>query len=567
MDWLLGPGGNNYRSPGGFRQQKGADGGPWLSKFCAMNSHVSPLNLLVTNGPETAVVPETVKAVLGTGTPSGPQAKAATSTQARSLAGVYVEALGQAQRLSLRCHEAGSPALWARAGSAGGPGGPRQGQLRLVSEALQRGLATGKEVVDRALGWSWLEAQRATGVLVDPIQGVRVAPELACQQSLLDQDMVWAVGAWAPLKCPRLPGPQHAGAAAIPGAARQVCAGPQHGAGPAAPQDHFPYAAWGTELGQAAGGGGPGRGDGPDLREGRLAVPDVGARTEAQRHPQGTGGVAGVVLLPAGHKKSFFQASAEHLLPMGATLPVLEAQDATCMLVDPATGRQLWVDEVVSAGLFGPELHRQLLAAEQVVTGYHDPFGGIRIPLFQAMKRELVDRPPALRLLVTQLATGSLVCPAGRLRLPLEATLHFGCLDKESQQHLSQVAGFSDPGMQESLSCGQLLAHCVTDPETGLAFLPISVGSPGEEPQGPPFTEHSTWQALRAAVAAVSVGKFQGRPVLLRELLFSEAVPVEQRVTLTQQYKDGALSVEELAAAPRATHEQAAATARTTLAG
>lgn len=116
--------------------------------------------------------------------------------------------------------------------------------------------------------------------------------------------------------------------------------------------------------------------------------------------------------------------------------------------------------------------------------------------------------------------------------------------------------------MQESLSCEQLLAHCVTDPETGLAFLPISVGSPGAEPQGPPFTEHSTWQTLRAAVATVSMGKFQGRPMSL-----SEAVPVEQRVTLTQQHKDGALLVEELVAALRATHEQAAATAGTTLAG
>ncbi|XP_049556526.1 epiplakin-like [Orcinus orca] len=122
---------------------------------------------------------------------------------------------------------------------------------------------------------------------------------------------------------------------------------------------------------------------------------------------------------------------AEHLLPTGATLPVREAQDATRMLVDPATGRQLWPDEAVRAGLFGPELHRQLLAAEQVVTGYRGPFSGIRMPLFQAMTKELVDRPPLLRLLVAQLATGRRVCPARRLRLPLEATLHFGCLDKE----------------------------------------------------------------------------------------------------------------------------------------
>ena len=92
----------------------------------------------------------------------------------------------------------------------------------------------------------------------------------------------------------------------------------------------------------------------------------------------GTGSVAGVVLLPAGHKKSFFQATAEHLLPTGAMLLLLEAQAATCTLVDPATGRQLRVDEAVRAGLVGPELHRQLQVAEQAVMGYHDPFSGTR---------------------------------------------------------------------------------------------------------------------------------------------------------------------------------------------
>lgn len=196
-----------------------------------------------------------------------------------------------------------------------------------------------------------------------------------------------------------------------------------------------------------------------------------------------------------------------------------------------------------------------------------DPFSGTRIPLFQAMKKELVDRPLALRLLDAQLATGGLVCPTHRLRLPLEAALRFGCLDEETQQCLSQAAGFLDPSTQESLSYGQLLARCVTDPETGLAFLPLSVGALREEPQGPPFIEHSTRQALSAATTTVSTGKFQGRLVSLWDLLFSEAVPVEQRATLAQQHKEGTLSVDELAATLRATLEQAAATARTTFAG
>lgn len=83
---------------------------------------------------------------------------------------------------------------------AAGPGGPgAQGEAAGCRRAatgypdpyggkkLSLFQAIGKEVVDRVLGWNWLEAQLATGGLV-VICGVRVAPELACQQGLLDQE-------------------------------------------------------------------------------------------------------------------------------------------------------------------------------------------------------------------------------------------------------------------------------------------------------------------------------------------------------------------------------------------
>ncbi|XP_008533314.2 epiplakin [Equus przewalskii] len=571
-----------------------------------MNGHVSsPLDVLVTNDTKPAIVSKTMKAVLGADTPLGPSAEAASSTQARSIAGVYVEASGQAQSLYTAMKQGLLPgglglALLEAQAATGGLVDPAQGQLLPVSEALQQGLvglelkekllaaeravtgypdpygggrlalfqAIGKEVVDRALGWSWLEAQLATGGLVDPIQGTRVAPELACQQGLLDQE-TWrglsehepgsgALGFLDPNTLEKLPYHELLG---------RCVRAPNTGLALLPLKTTFCTLSGAVSLAELLEAGVLDQETAQGLREGRLAVPDVSARAEVQRYLQGTGSMVGVVLLPAGLKKSFFQAVTEHLLPMGAALPFLEAQAATCTLVDPASGRQLSVDEAVRAGLLGPELHRQLLVAEQAVMGYHDPFSGTRIPLFQAMKKELVDRPLALRLLDAQLATGGLVCPTHRLRLPLEAALRFGCLDEETQQCLSQAAGFLDPSTQESLSYGQLLARCVTDPETGLAFLPLSVGALREEPQGPPFIEHSTRQALSAATTTVSTGKFQGRLVSLWDLLFSEAVPVEQRATLAQQHKEGTLSVDELAATLRATLEQAAATARTTFAG
>uniref|UniRef100_A0A671FXA2 Epiplakin n=1 Tax=Rhinolophus ferrumequinum TaxID=59479 RepID=A0A671FXA2_RHIFE len=562
-----------------------------------MNGHASPHDVLITNGTEPAIVPKTTKAMLGTGTPSGPQA--------RSIAGVYMEPSGQAQSLYSAMKQGLLPdglglALLEAQAATGGLVDPAQGQLLPVSEALQQGLvglelkekllaaeravtgypdpyggerlalfqAIGKEVVDRALGWSWLEAQLATGGLVDPIQGVRVPPELACQQGLLDQEAWRGLSECEPGSgAQRFLDPNTLEKLSYSELLGRCVRAPSTGLALLPLKTTFRTLSGAVSLAELLEVGVLDKETAQGLQEGRLAVPDVSSRPQVQRYLQGTGSVAGVVLLPAGHKKGFFQAVAEHLLPMGAAFPLLEAQAATCALVDPATGRQLWVDEAVRAGLVGPELHGQLLEAEKAVIGYHDPFSSARIPLFQAMRKELVDRPWALRLLDAQLSTGGLVCPARRLRLPLEAALRFGCLDEETQQCLSQAAGFCDPGTQESLSYGQLLARCVTDPETGLAFLPLSGGALGEEPQGPQFIEHSTRQALSAATTTVSVGKFQGRPVSLWELLFSEGVPVEQRAMLAQRHKEGALSVEELEAVLRSTVQQAAVTATTTFAG
>ncbi|XP_036879216.2 epiplakin [Manis javanica] len=570
-----------------------------------MNGHTSPSDVLVINGTEPPTVPKTLKTVLGASTPSGSRAEATSSTQPKSIAGVLVEASGQTWSLYAAMKQGLLPtglglALLEAQAATGGLVDPTQGQLLPVSEALQQGLvglevrekllfaecavtgypdpygcgrlalfqAIGKQVVDRARGWSWLEAQLATGGLIDPVQGMRMAPELACQQGLLDQE-VWQglaerrpssgiPGFMDPNTLEQLPYSELLG---------RCVRAPGSGLALLPLKTTFRTLSGAVSLAELLEVGILGEGTAQDLREGRLAVEDVSTRAEVRRYLQGTGGMAGVVLLPSNHKKSFFWAITEHLLPLGAAVQLLEAQAATCTLVDPATGRPLWLDEAVRAGLVGPELYRQLLVAEQAVTGYHDPFSGTQVPLFQAMKKGLVDRPLALRLLDAQLATGGLVCPSRRLRLPLEAALHFACLDKETEQCLSQTTGFLDPSTGESLGYGQLLARCATDPETGLAFLPISGGALGEEPQGPPFIEHSTRRALSAAMATVSVGRFQGQPMSLWELLFSDAVPVAQRAALAQQHKEGALSVGELASALTTILEQAAATARTTFAG
>ncbi|KAM4865429.1 epiplakin, partial [Thomomys bottae] len=531
--------------------------------------------------------------------------EASAPTMASSIAGVYVEASGQTQSVYAAMKQGLLPAglglaLLEAQAATGGLVDPAQGQLLPVREALRQGLvglelkekllaaeravtgypdpyggrklalcqAIRKEVVDKARGWSWLEAQLATGGLVDPIQEVRVAPEQACQQGLLDQETWHALTEPEPgLEASAFLDPNTLEPLTYRTLLSRCVQAPSSGLALLPLKTTFPTLAGAASVAELLEAGVLHEELAKGLQEGRLAASEVSVYPEVLRYLEGTGSLAGVVLLPEGLKKSFYQASVEHLIPKDAARQLLEAQAATRTLVEPATGRRLWVREAVRAGLVGPELHEPLLVAEQAVTGYHDPFSSSKIPLFQAMKKELIDRPRALRLLDAQLATGGVVCPARRLRVPLQAALRFGCLDEETRQDLSQAPGFSDPSGHGRLLYAQLLARSATDPETGLAFLPLPGAPRGEEPPGPTFIEHRTRQALSEATAAVSVGRFRGRPATLWELLFSEAVPAKQRAALAQRYQEGTLAVEQLAAELTAIVEQAAATSRVAFAG
>ncbi|XP_006879489.1 PREDICTED: epiplakin [Elephantulus edwardii] len=566
-----------------------------------MNGHtIPPLDFLVSDGIEKSRTPKPGKAVQGACTPPAPQDQAVMLTEAKSIGGVYVETSGMTLHIYAAMQQGLLPpglglALLEAQAATGGLVDPVEGRLFSVAEALCQGLvglelkekllaaegavtgypdpyggdrlplfqAIRKEVVDKVLGMSWLEVQLATGGLVDPAQGMRMAPEPACQLGLLDQETRRHLEQEEPEPdITRFCDPNTLEQLSY----RQLLARCVQASSTGLAL--LPLRTTFRSLGRAVStaelleagilDGDTARG----LQEGRLAVADVSARADVQRYLQGTESVAGVVLLPTGHKKSLYQAATEHLLPVGMAVALLEAQAATHTLVDLVTGQQLWVDEAIRAGLVGPELYGQLLVAEQAVTGFRDPFSGSHVTLFQAMQKGLVDEPLAMRLLDVQMTTGGLVCPARRLRLPLDVALRSGFLDEDTRQRLSETTGFLDPSTQESLSYGQLLAHCVTDPKTGLAFLPLTAGAQEEEPQGPLFITHRTRQALSAAMATIPVGKLQGRPASVWQLLFSDAVPAKTRASLAQQHQEGTLSVEALASQLQAAIKQATTEAK-----
>nr|CAI9692612.1 unnamed protein product [Rangifer tarandus platyrhynchus] len=309
------------------------------------------------------------------------------------------------------------------------------------------------------------------------------------------------------------------------------------------------------------------------LQEGLTSIEEVSKNL--QKFLEGTSSIAGVLVDANKERLSVYQAMKKGIIRPGTAFELLEAQAATGYVIDPIKGLKLTVEEAVRMGIVGPEFKDKLLSAERAVTGYKDPYSGKLISLFQAMKKGLILKDHGIRLLEAQIATGGIIDPEESHRLPVDVAYQRGLFDEEMNEILTDPSddtkGFFDPNTEENLTYLQLMERCVTDPQTGLRLLPLKEKKrerkTSSKSSGPLFIEHSTRQVLSAVTATVSVGRFQGQPTSLWELLFSEAVPVEQRVTLTQQHKHGALSVEELAVALRATHEQAAATARTTFAG
>ncbi|CAM2107200.1 unnamed protein product [Caretta caretta] len=72
----------------------------------------------------------------------------------------------------------------------------------------------------------------------------------------------------------------------------------------------------------------------------------------------------------------------------------------------------------------------------EAVTGYTDPYTGNKISLFQAMKKDLLVKDHGIRLLEAQIATGGIIDPVHSHRLPVEVAYKRGYFDEEMNRIL-----------------------------------------------------------------------------------------------------------------------------------
>ncbi|KAM9838532.1 epiplakin isoform 1-T2 [Aulostomus maculatus] len=280
------------------------------------------------------------------------------------------------------------------------------------------------------------------------------------------------------------------------------------------------------------------------LNEGKVAFEDITQKEAVRQYLNATRCIAGVKVYPSQKVMSIYGATKEDLLTPAVALRMLEAQASTGWVIDPLKNKFYTVDEAAREKVIGPDVLEHLLAAERAVTGYKDPYTDVTISLFEAINKQLIQRSDGIRLLEAQIATGGIIDPNQSHRLPIHVAMKKGYLDEEVKNILlnstDDQKGFFDPNTKENLTYLQLMKRCEKDAETGLLLLPL------KEKSQTFHTEEQIELEFKNKNIVINAGKFQDKQVTLWEVLLSEYISQQKREQLIQQYKTGAMKMEEI---------------------
>ncbi|KAJ3598857.1 hypothetical protein NHX12_032820 [Muraenolepis orangiensis] len=192
------------------------------------------------------------------------------------------------------------------------------------------------------------------------------------------------------------------------------------------------------------------------------------------RSLKGTGAIAAVIAGDQG-KMSFAEAKKQGLISKDSANKLLEAQAATGHIIDPETNRKLTVNEACDKGVVAKEDKERLLAAESAAIGYTDRTTGKPLSVFEAMKKGIVDKKTALTLLQAQESAGGILDPVKSVFLPKDTAIKHNIMDEEIKRSLNQQPKcYIDPATEEDVTYESLKRRCKTDCDTGLLLLPIS---------------------------------------------------------------------------------------------
>lgn len=366
------------------------------------------------------------------------------------------------------------------------------------SKTLSVFQAMENRVLDRQKGKHILEAQIASGGIIDPVRGIRVPPEIALQQGLLNNAILQFLHE--------------------PSSNTRVFPNPNN-------KQTLYY----SEL----------------LR---MCVFDVdcqcflfplGERNISNLNVSKTHRIS-VVDTKTGAELTAYEAFQRSLIEKSTYLELSGQQyqwrEATFfesyghpshMLTDTKTGLQFNIDEAVEQGTVDKALLKKY--QESIITlteladallsklvpkkDLHSPIAGYwltssgeRISVLKASRRNLIDRITALRCLEAQVSTGGIIDPITGKRYRVAEALHRGLVDEGFAQQLRQcelvMSGINHPVKNKAMSVVEAVNANIISKEMGIRCLEFQYLTGGLiEPQG--HSRLSIEEALQVSIIDV----------------------------------------------------------------
>ena len=159
--------------------------------------------------------------------------------------------------------------------------------------------------------------------------------------------------------------------------------------------------------------------------------------------------IAGILNKTTNKVRTICQAVQEGLLRRSTALELLEAQAAIGSMVDPFSGKTMSLSKALALGLVDGQFSTHLKKAEEIVHGSTEPGTKRTISLFEAMKRGIVIENQGIRMLEAQIATGGIIDPNAGYRIPASMALEKGLFDDRLTRILlntnHDMRGYFDP--------------------------------------------------------------------------------------------------------------------------
>uniref|UniRef100_A0A8C2TJZ0 Uncharacterized protein n=1 Tax=Coturnix japonica TaxID=93934 RepID=A0A8C2TJZ0_COTJA len=234
-----------------------------------------------------------------------------------------------------------------------------------------------------------------------------------------------------------------------------------------------------------------------EVLEGTVSPEEVLRMDSVRKYLYGSGSIGGIVLQPSNQKMSIYEAMKQNIVVPGVALPLLEAQAATGFIIDPVNNQKLRVDEAVKEGVVGPEVHEKLQQAEgAVIAGVLVEASKTKMSFYDAMKNNLLLPGAALKLLEAQAATGYLTDPTTSRRLSVRDAVQVGIVGEELTETLLRaeraVVGYTDPYTGSPISLCQAVRKELVPMADAVPLLEAQLAS-GGRPWPRPRSRSGSW--------------------------------------------------------------------------